>query len=273
MLLGLFRCLHPAVLLGVPALLPGLLPGLPPLYQPQAHCARAPALQWLQQRARWQGELAGQHVGGRPGRGYQGAPQLSGDCERNGLMSDQPGPWAWLLCSQADLSLYLSEPQVLRGDVCFFFFFNSTNNCLAALSWVLGIKKGESDRVATRKSQSSEGSQTSSHHGDACVFRFTCLRTIRLFSKCVFGALDVPCLVLIAAGDTDDTDKSHISPRALPLGETGTVGPGGDKAAEAPTPRHAPPHACSAGRGLEYFIPFTLISAAPSGMFLKGIPQ
>lgn len=72
-LLGLFRCLHPAVLLGLPALLPGLLPGLPPLYQLQAHCARAPALQWLQQRARWQGELAGQHVGGRPGQGYQGA--------------------------------------------------------------------------------------------------------------------------------------------------------------------------------------------------------
>lgn len=60
-LCGLLRCLHPAVLLGLPALLPGLLP----LLQLQAHCARAPALQWVQPGARWEGESAGQHVGGQ----------------------------------------------------------------------------------------------------------------------------------------------------------------------------------------------------------------
>lgn len=84
LLCGLLGCLYPAVLLGLPALLPSLLPGPPPLYQVQAHRARASALQWLQQRARWEGEFAGQRVRGwgvGPAKVARVLPRLSGDCE------------------------------------------------------------------------------------------------------------------------------------------------------------------------------------------------
>lgn len=124
---GLLRCLHPALLLGLPALLPGLLPGPPPLLQLQAHCARTPALQWVQQSARWEGECQiGQAACWRQTKDAGVHPPPAPTLWRvvgTGRMPGQPGSGlgssACSLCG-IEPSVHLSKPQVLRGKgFCF----------------------------------------------------------------------------------------------------------------------------------------------------------